>query len=44
METKKHFQQFVQARKFSLVLPLLVLPFTTLLFWSLGFIKASDGP
>jgi len=42
METKKHLQQFLQTRKFLLVLPLLVLPFTTLLFWSLGGIKAND--
>ncbi len=43
METKKHFQQFLQTRKFLLVLPLLVLPFTTLLFWSLGGIKANNA-
>ncbi len=43
METKKHLKQFVQARKFLLVLPLLVLPFTTLLFWSLGGIKANNA-
>lgn len=43
METKKHLQRFLQTRKFLLVLPLLVLPFTTLLFWSLGGIKASNA-
>lgn len=36
MENKKHSQQFLRKRKFLLVLPLLVLPFITMIFWSLG--------
>ncbi len=43
METKKHSPQFLQKRKFLLVLPLLVLPFITLLFWALGGGKLSDA-
>ena len=42
METKTHSQQALRKRKFFLVLPLLVLPFTTLLFWALGGGKAGD--
>lgn len=42
METQKHSQQALRKRKFFLVLPLLVLPFTTLLFWALGGGKAGD--
>jgi hypothetical protein len=36
MEKKKRSPQFMRRRRFFLVLPLLVLPFTTLLFWALG--------
>lgn len=43
METKKHMQLFLQTHKFLLVLPLLVLPFTTLLLWSIGGIKANNA-
>lgn len=43
METKKYLHRFLQTRKILLVLPLLVLPFTTLLFWSLGGIKANNA-
>lgn len=42
METKIHSGQFLRKRKFFLLLPLLVLPFTTLLFWALGGGKGSD--
>lgn len=42
METKTHSQQFLRKRKFFLLLPLLVLPFTTLLFWTLGGGKGGD--
>jgi conjugative transposon TraM protein len=36
MKTKSHSQKFLRKRKLLVVLPLLVLPFVTLLFWSLG--------
>jgi conjugative transposon TraM protein len=42
METKTHSGQLLRKRKFFLLLPLLVLPFTTLLFWALGGGKGSD--
>ncbi len=42
METKTHSQQFLRKRKFLLFLPLLVLPFATLLFWALGGGKGTD--
>lgn len=32
----KHSQQFVRRRKFLMILPLLVLPFLTMIFWALG--------
>ncbi len=32
----KHTQKFLQKRKFAMVLPLLVLPFLTMIFWALG--------
>lgn len=32
----KHSQKFLQRRKFAMVLPLLVLPFLTMIFWALG--------
>ena len=36
MEQKTHSLKFLRQRKFFVVLPLLVLPFMTLMFWSLG--------
>lgn len=33
---KPHTQQFLQKRKFLIALPVLVLPFITLIFWALG--------
>lgn len=33
---KAHTQQFLQRRRFYMVLPLLVLPFITMIFWALG--------
>jgi conjugative transposon TraM protein len=36
MEKKKHSQQFLLKRKFLTVLPLLTLPFITMVFWALG--------
>jgi conjugative transposon TraM protein len=33
---KPHSQKFLQQRKFYMVLPLLVLPFITMIFWALG--------
>ncbi len=36
MEQKTHSQKFLRQRKFFMVMPLLVLPFMTLMFWSLG--------
>jgi conjugative transposon TraM protein len=33
---KPHSEKFLQKRRFLLVLPLLVLPFVTMLFWALG--------
>ena len=32
----KHSQKFLQQRKFAMALPLLVLPFLTMIFWALG--------
>jgi len=32
----KHSQKFLQKRKFAMVLPVLVLPFLTMIFWALG--------
>lgn len=42
METKAHSPQFRQQRKFYMVLPLLVLPFITFMFWALGGGKVSN--
>lgn len=42
METKTYSLHFLRKRKFFLFLPLLVLPFTTLLFWTLGGAKGGD--
>lgn len=46
MKTTNHSQQFLRQRKFYTYLPLLVLPFMTLLFWTLVARKAngSDHP
>src|SRR5688572_3176038 len=33
---KPHSQKFLQKRRFAMVLPVLVLPFLTMMFWSLG--------
>lgn len=42
METKTYSAEVLQKRKFFLVLPLLVLPFITLMFWALGGGKVND--
>jgi conjugative transposon TraM protein len=42
METQTVSTQFLKKRKLFLMLPLLVLPFVTLLFWALGGGKGSD--
>lgn len=42
MATATQSQQYLRKRKFLLVLPLLVLPFFTLIFWALGGGKAND--
>ncbi len=43
MERKTHSQQFLQKRKFLIALPILVLPFITLMFWALGGGKVNDA-
>jgi conjugative transposon TraM protein len=43
MKTKTHAPQFLQKRKFFVRLPLLVLPFITLLFWALGGGKVNNA-
>ena len=43
MENKSQSLQYRHNRKFFLFLPLLVLPFTTLLFWSLGGGQGTDA-
>ncbi len=43
MEQKTHSQKFLRQRKFFVVLPLLVLPFMTLLFWALGGGKVTNA-
>lgn len=43
MEEKTPSLQLLRKRKFFLFLPLLVLPFTTLLFWALGGGQGSDA-
>ncbi len=40
---KQHSQKFLRKRKLLMVMPLLVLPFVTLLFWALGGGKVSDA-
>lgn len=42
MENKKHSAKFLRQRKFLLILPLLTLPFITMIFWALGGGKGSD--
>lgn len=42
MEKKTHSQKFLRQRKFFMALPLLVLPFMTLLFWALGGGKVNN--
>lgn len=39
---KQHSQKFLRKRKLLMVMPLLVLPFVTLLFWALGGGKVGD--
>src|SRR5688572_30209954 len=39
----KHSQKFMQRRKLAMVVPVLVLPFVTMLFWSLGGGKGSQS-
>src|SRR5438132_262575 len=39
---KPHSQKFLQQRRFAMVLPMLVLPFITMIFWSLG--GGQDSP
>jgi conjugative transposon TraM protein len=41
---KPHSQKFLQQRKFYMVLPLLVLPFLTVIFWALGGGRAASRP
>ena len=43
MEKKKQSQQFLRKRKFLTVLPLLTLPFITMVFWSLGGGKGNSA-
>lgn len=43
MEQKKHSQKFLRQRKFFMVMPLLALPFMTLMFWALGGGKVSNA-
>lgn len=40
---KTHSQQFLRQRKFLMVLPLLALPFITLVFWALGGGKVGEA-
>src|SRR6266487_5089835 len=40
---KKHSQQLLRKRKFLTVLPLLTLPFITMVFWSLGGGKGNSA-
>ena len=41
---KPHSQKFLQQRKFYMMLPLLVLPFLTIVFWALGGGKGTSQP
>jgi len=43
MEQKKHSPKFLRQRKILMVLPLLVLPFITLMFWALGGGRVNDA-
>ncbi|HNP94388.1 MAG TPA: conjugative transposon protein TraM [Cyclobacteriaceae bacterium] len=40
---KKHSQQFLQKRKLAMALPMLTMPFLTLIFWALGGGQAIPG-
>lgn len=42
MEQEQYYPKFIRERKFYTVLPVLVLPFLTLLFWALGGGKVED--
>jgi len=42
MEQQTHSPKFLRQRKFFMVLPLLALPFITLMFWALGGGKVND--
>src|SRR5260221_10949281 len=42
MIMKPHTQKFLQRRKFAMVMPILVLPFVTLIFWALDGGKGSS--
>ncbi len=43
MEKKKQSQQFLKRRKFLMFLPLLTLPFVTMMFWALGGGKGNNA-
>lgn len=43
MKQQIRSKQFLQRRKFLIILPLLVLPFITLIFWALGGGKAASS-
>src|SRR6266542_3660521 len=43
MEKKKQSQQFSKRRKFLMFLPLLTLPFVTMIFWALGGGKGNNA-
>lgn len=43
MQQKTHSPKFLRQRKFFMVLPLLVLPFMTLMFWALGGGKVNNA-
>ena len=40
---KTHSQQFLQKRKLAMALPMLTMPFLTLIFWALGGGQATPG-
>lgn len=42
MEKKKHTEQFLKRRKFLMMLPLLTLPFVTMIFWVFGGSKGNS--
>src|SRR6266850_5961557 len=43
MIMKPHTQKFLQRRKFAMVMPVLVLPFVTMIFWALDGGKGSSA-